>query len=310
MQTCSNCGAANSATSKFCLRCGTALAASHPIVDSSWTEPSPIPPQWTATNMLPQPEMPSGAIQIADLGTRLDGGTATGRPPAGPAIPIADLGTRLDGWADILLGAGAQAQMVAESFEQQLLAQNMPVVKIVPETLTPGGWSGKRRSYYLVQIEPGASMAVYINRFGENLYLAWDMYVRPIIRWPILVIALCLIFALPALACFVGYNGDFLTRLAYAGVGGSTALLIITLLCSPAAGVGLLFGAGLIGLIQRGNATAFFIKEIDTFTADDITAMMMSVHKTLLAALDEAGLKTDLLHEKDRFFAGQRTRLI
>ena len=286
MQTCSNCGAANSATSKFCLRCGTALAASHPIVDSSWTEPSPIPPQWTATNMLPQPEMPSGAI------------------------PIADLGTRLDGWADILLGAGAQAQMVAESFEQQLLAQNMPVVKIVPETLTPGGWSGKRRSYYLVQIEPGASMAVYINRFGENLYLAWDMYVRPIIRWPILVIALCLIFALPALACFVGYNGDFLTRLAYAGVGGSTALLIITLLCSPAAGVGLLFGAGLIGLIQRGNATAFFIKEIDTFTADDITAMMMSVHKTLLAALDEAGLKTDLLHEKDRFFAGQRTRLI
>ena len=286
MQTCSNCGAANSATSKFCLRCGTALAASHPVVDSSWTEPSPIPPQWTATNMLPQPEMPSGAI------------------------PIADLGTRLDGWADILLGAGAQAQMVAESFEQQLLAQNMPVVKIVPETLTPGGWSGKRRSYYLVQIEPGASMAVYINRFGENLYLAWDMYVRPIIRWPILVVALCLIFALPALACFVGYNGDFLTRLAYAGVGGSTALLIITLLCSPAAGVGLLFGAGLIGLIQRGNATAFFIKEIDTFTADDITAMMMSVHKTLLAALDEAGLKTDLLHEKDRFFAGQRTRLI
>lgn len=286
MQTCSNCGAANSATSKFCLRCGTALAASHPVVDSSWTEPSPIPPQWTATNMLPQPEMPSGAI------------------------PIADLGTRLDGWADILLGAGAQAQMVAESFEQQLLAQNMPVVKIRPRTLTPGGWSGKRRSYYLVQIEPGASMAVYINRFGENLYLAWDMYVRPIIRWPILVIALCLIFALPALACFVGYNGDFLTRLAYAGVGGSTALLIITLLCSPAAGVGLLFGAGLIGLIQRGNATAFFIKEIDTFTADDITAMMMSVHKTLLAALDEAGLKTDLLHEKDRFFAGQRTRLI
>lgn len=236
--------------------------------------------------MLPQPEMPSGAI------------------------PIADLGTRLDGWADILLGAGAQAQMVAESFEQQLLAQNMPVVKIRPRTLTPGGWSGKRRSYYLVQIEPGASMAVYINRFGENLYLAWDMYVRPIIRWPILVIALCLIFALPALACFVGYNGDFLTRPAYAGVGGSTALLIITLLCSPAAGVGLLFGAGLIGLIQRGNATAFFIKEIDTFTADDITAMMMSVHKTLLAALDEAGLKTDLLHEKDRFFAGQRTRLI
>lgn len=286
MQTCSNCGAANSATSKFCLRCGTALAASHPVVDSSWTEPSPIPPQWTATNMLPQPEMPSGAI------------------------PIADLGTRLDGWADILLGAGAQAQMVAESFEQQLLAQNMPVVKIRPRTLTPGGWSGKRRSYYLVQIEPGASMAVYINRFGENLYLAWDMYVRPIIRWPILVIALCLIFALPALAWFVGYNGDFLTRLAYAGVGGSTALLIITLLCSPAAGVGLLFGAGLIGLIQRGNATAFFIKEIDTFTADDITAMMMSVHKTLLAALDEAGLKTDLLHEKDRFFAGQRTRLI
>lgn len=286
MQTCSNCGAANSATSKFCLRCGTALAASHPVVDSSWTEPSPIPPQWTATNMLPQPEMPSGAI------------------------PIADLGTRLDGWADILLGAGAQAQMVAESFEQQLLAQNMPVVKIRPRTLTPGGWSGKRRSYYLVQIEPGASMAVYINRFGENLYLAWDMYVRPIIRWPILVVALCLIFALPALACFVGYNGDFLTRLAYAGVGGSTALLIITLLCSPAAGVGLLFGAGLIGLIQRGNATAFFIKEIDTFTADDITAMMMSVHKTLLAALDEAGLKTDLLHEKDRFFAGQRTRLI
>ena len=286
MQTCSNCGAANSATSKFCLRCGTALAASHPVVDSSWTEPSPIPPQWTATNMPPQPEMPSGAI------------------------PIADLGTRLDGWADILLGAGAQAQMVAESFEQQLLAQNMPVVKIRPRTLTPGGWSGKRRSYYLVQIEPGASMAVYINRFGENLYLAWDMYVRPIIRWPILVVALCLIFALPALACFVGYNGDFLTRLAYAGVGGSTALLIITLLCSPAAGVGLLFGAGLIGLIQRGNATAFFIKEIDTFTADDITAMMMSVHKTLLAALDEAGLKTDLLHEKDRFFAGQRTRLI
>lgn len=287
-QTCFNCGTTNSATSKFCLRCGTALAPTQPIVASSWAEPSPTPPHWTAENVLPQQEMPSGAI------------------------PIAHLGTRLDGWADILLGAGAQAHMVAESFRQQLVAQNMPVVKVRPRALTTGGgWSSKTRPYYLVQIEPGASMAVYISHFGENLYLGWDMYVRPIIRWPILIIALCLIFALPALACYVGYDNNLLTRLVYNnGMGSSTVLLVLTLLCSPVAGIGLLFGAGLIGLMQRGNAAAFFIEEIDTFTADDITAMMMSVHKTLLVAVDEAGLRTDLLHEKGQYYAGQRTRLI
>ena len=53
-----------------------------------------------------------------------------------------------------------------------------------------------------------------------------------------------------------------------------------------------------------------FIEHIDQFAADDAAALGLAVHKTMLRAVDEIGLKSSLLREKDQFAGGRKRRLI
>jgi hypothetical protein len=65
-----------------------------------------------------------------------------------------------------------------------------------------------------------------------------------------------------------------------------------------------------VGLVLKRNPLAFFIKELDAFDADDIAAMTLAVHKSLLQAVDKVGIDIHLLRMKEQFRGGRRDRLI
>jgi len=67
---------------------------------------------------------------------------------------------------------------------------------------------------------------------------------------------------------------------------------------------------GIAGFAVRGNPLAFFFKEMDAFDADDVGAMTLAVHKSVLLALDKVGINTHAIRLKEQFRAGSRERLI
>jgi len=71
-----------------------------------------------------------------------------------------------------------------------------------------------------------------------------------------------------------------------------------------------LVGAIIAGLILRRNLLAFILKEPSLFNAEDITAMNLSVHKSMLRALDLAGIEMKDLRVKSEFKGGRRGEII
>ena len=210
------------------------------------------------------------------------------------------LGERLDGWADLIEGAAERAPEVIKAFQERVSIRQMPNVQHESSTLTTGGLVGKKRPYQLVHTPTGAAVAVYIGQFGRDLYVAWDLFIRPgwnmIVIWGILGVG-------AVLGLFQAFGRDPWTghtRFNFFGWIGATI------------GLSILFAllVGGAGLILKRNPLAFFRKELDAFDADDITAMTLAVHKSLLQAIDAVGIDIHLLRVKEQFRGGRRDRLI
>ena len=262
---CPNCHATSPAEYSFCQSCGTRLQG---------FSPAPAEPS------LNQPVQKEQAAQHF--------------PPVSGTIQIDHLGARLDGWADLVEGAGSSAAVVCQQFGQELAARQMPQVNVFRSALTPGGISGKHRTYQLTQSYTGATMAVYIGQFGQDLYLAWELFVRTVIKWRNILIMMGIAAVLSLLITLMG--GDF--------------NFIMWLMATAVWSIAIFIGAGFAGKIMRNSRLAFFIEEIDLFASDDITAMMFVVHKSLMQALDAAGLDSSNMRQKEHYAAGRRERII
>jgi hypothetical protein len=264
---CPKCQARYESTKRYCALCGTAL------ISQSSLQPERTAPQSSFSN---------------SFLTRSDN-------------TIAALGTRLDGWADVIIGSGHLAARITEVCAQQLESSQMPGVQLVSQSMKAKGIMGETRPFNLAYGKAGATVAIQIHSFGSNLFMAWSLYIRPIINWwtigTILVVAAITTFIL---------NPNSLERL---GSGGLIDVLPICLVFGFAL-TGLSLIVAMIGRVMRSNAWAFFFEEVDSFVADDITAMTLSVHKAILEAVDEVGLDANSLRAKREFQAGQRGRLI
>jgi hypothetical protein len=70
------------------------------------------------------------------------------------------------------------------------------------------------------------------------------------------------------------------------------------------------FLVGVAGKFIRGNWMSFFFKQLTPFDIDDITAMSLAVHHSLLESADTVGISMKLLRPKETFRGGQRERVI
>jgi hypothetical protein len=68
----------------------------------------------------------------------------------------------------------------------------------------------------------------------------------------------------------------------------------------------ILFVVAIAGIFLRRNILAFILKEPSLFDQEDITAMSLTVHKTLLHALDMTGIDVSKLRIKGEFKGGRR----
>jgi len=63
---------------------------------------------------------------------------------------------------------------------------------------------------------------------------------------------------------------------------------------------------GVAGRVLKGSFWAYFFIEPSLFDAEDITAMSLSAHKSLLRALDSVGIESSKLRIKQDFKGGRR----
>lgn len=287
MQTtviCPQCRSENTSENQYCISCGTFLGAvaptSEPAPQNPYTQPVAYPPPYA------QPSAPYGSGPIAQ--------------PFYGALRIDKLGPRLDGWADLVEGGADKCGEIQDAFLANIRQRQMPDIQITQATLTPGGLAGKQRNYQLSQSYTGATVAIYFGTFGQDLYVAWELFVRPVIKWRNLAI-------MGGVAAFLAlcpaWIGNDMLRSSFFGFFAWVMATLLWLI--PVA-----IGAAVFGRVMGGSFLAFFMEEIDLFAADDVTAMIIAIHKSILASIDAVGLKASLLHPKEHFTAGRRERVI
>jgi len=77
--------------------------------------------------------------------------------------------------------------------------------------------------------------------------------------------------------------------------------------------IAVIFGAilvGLDGLFLHRNPYKNFFVEVTTLDAEDVTALSLATHYSLIRVLDQTGIDTSILRIKEQFTGGRRNEHI
>lgn len=262
------------------------------------------------------PQSTSSQVQPSPIPLEQPGSYPSGYQPGGSSFPqmssplasgwansigqtIAGLGTLIDSWADLVDDHGEKTQAVTQAFQQRLAVRQLPQISLEAGNVTPGQMFSGNRFYQLVRTRTGATVAVRIDRYGRDLFLTWDLWVRLLPNWPVILVIL-------GLAAFLGF-GSAPTPDVFGPSQFSMFLWIASTIVNV---LWMSFLVGLAGRIIRGNWIPFFVKQLSPFDVDDITAAQLAVHNSILEAVDMVGIDAKLLRVKETFRGGQRERLI
>jgi hypothetical protein len=212
-----------------------------------------------------------------------------------PALPpkkfnLKKLGLFLDGWSELVEGMGTKAEQVRDAVLKDLKGRNMPNINILKRTGYVDPVSHDKRAYVITKTQPGATTTIYVAEHGQDLYVSWRTYIKPVLN--IVVLTLIGIAAL-IFGMIVADNNLY----------GSFGLFLFTFIIMLF--IGAMFVA-MAGYFFRGNPLAFFYVEVTVLDAEDITAMSLSVHKSILRSLDQAGIDTSKLRIKEKFTGGRK----
>ena len=280
-------------------------------------------------------------------------------------VNVNKLGFFLDGWSELIDGRGETAEDVREYVVNQLEDREMPEVDT--EAMTGYVKMGEAdRPYLASSRSPGVTSTVYVNAYGEDLYVSWKTFQKVTLNWRriglLALLSLLIAFLIPYLsrgilielivgiilwilwlafflAALVGLpygawrlyqkikvTPAFLQRVGltptldkvFTGgsiVAGLLGVLILVNIIPPPQGVFLPTVGDLIrgtlwiflvvviigffaGVLRHGHPLAYFLTIPNIFDADDAIALSLSVHKTVLHALDKAGIDTTALHSR------------
>lgn len=145
-------------------------------------------------------------------------------------------------------------------------------------------------------------MVVRISR-KHNLQVSWSLFI------------ILLLVGLLISMYIKGAGKDMLDEIGSLNSTMTSSMVFFFLPFSiPMAGLNIfiviLIFAAIAGLIIRKNLLAFILKEASIFDADDITAMNLSVHKSILHVLDEQGIDISKLRLKRDFKGGRSGEVV
>lgn len=226
------------------------------------------------------------------------------------SLNVNKLGFYLDGWGELIEGMGGKAQEVQISVHKFLTEREMPDIEVRTATGIVGLLSRAKREYTITTTHPGATTTAFIGDHGKDLFVAWHTYIRPIPNWKVLgwmtlvaaALSLC-----PSFAFFsngiAAAGSEFIREFNLISI---PTVIILSASCffSNFFGVFVVesFLLLLAGYFAKGNPIAYFFVEPNVFDADDIAAMSLSVHKSILRALDKVGIDSALLRQKVGFY--------
>lgn len=224
-------------------------------------------------------------------------------------IYLKKLGLFIDGWAELVEGYGDKITEAQALIYQYLTEREMPEVTIENITGTVGILKQSKRNFTITETYPGATTTIYVGKHGKDLYVSWYTYIKPILNKQALIIILVVSFLFGGIPGFA---------IAASGLAAGTSELIrnFDLLSIP---MTMLFSLGccipnvlftviivafltmVVSFIIKGHPLALLIIEPNIFDADDIVAMSLSAHRSVLRALDTVGINTALLRKKEEF---------
>jgi hypothetical protein len=168
------------------------------------------------------------------------------------------------------------------------------------------GGPSQTRFYTLTGTYPKGTTYIYVGDHGQDLLVSWRTFVKPVANIEnFLAIGLISFF----IAFFVGWGVNSMSRYSILGTplydGFGLQLTCFTFTFGFFA---LLFASlfALAGRVLHGDISYYFQRQPTLFDIDDITAMSITVHKSLLSALETVGIEKDLLRLKQDFTAGQQ----
>jgi hypothetical protein len=219
--------------------------------------------------------------------------------------PFAGFGTRRKHMGWLLDNRGDSANNLIDQVRNGFANRQIEGVSISQETLIARGLLVEMRNYFLLR-KRLASVGLYINNFGKDLYLSIVTYLKPpVSNVRVLLLAISVLFGLFSTFVFPAMLNSALND-AFSGVssslfggGGSTPSAdgLLTLLCL----------IGPAGFINSLALTIFVIyscykwvteKDIlaglrttpNEFNEDDLMAMEKAAEQTVRMAMDELGL--------------------
>ena len=214
------------------------------------------------------------------------------------SINLHHMGLFIDRWADIIEGKSELAESIRVNLLQQLRDKNMPDIQIKPISANVGILSGDR-PYIIATTSPGVTTAIYVSAHGKDLYLSWRTHVRGVINkrllimmaaaagMPTLCLSPCLLIG-NVVNAFVSLGSDV-------NVGNIFAPALTV--CLGFFGFEIVLLA-LAGQLLKGDPFAYFFVEPSIFDAEDVAAMNLAIHKTLVKATETAGIDPAILRPK------------
>jgi len=227
--------------------------------------------------------------------------TTSPTPPPN-SINVNALGYFLDGWADLVEGMGDKVETVRTNVLNELHRREMPTIKETKKSGYVSLTSSQRRNYVITTTAPGATTAIFLGKHGKDLFVSWRTFIRPVLN----VIAILITSAICTILGFftggIRIGGLFGNGPSFSFGGWISSTILLGILAAII--------LGFSGRIFKGSFLAFFFVEPNLFDADDITAMSLSAHKSILRALDSGGIDVSKLRLKKDFKGGRRDEVV
>lgn len=300
---CSQCGKENPSGSRFCQYCGATME----------TAVSSLPPQ--SPTKLPQSlptvsvsNMPVNSIKSP---TPIGGG---GTSTASIWGPFAGYGTRGRHVSWLLDNLGVRAEELHEAVTQRFQQRQVPASQMSWQALVAKGLLVEKRPFYFVR-RGITTVALYIARFGNDLYISQVTYVKgPISNVRSIVLGLMFLFQLYFMFGFTrslvgsveGFDPFFGTG------GGLGPIVFLSCLIGPLGTLNslalmLVLAYSIFKFVTEKDFLAILRAAPNEFQYDDTLALEKAVEETVRQSLDVIGIDVTLMTPSQEY---SRRRLI
>lgn len=225
---------------------------------------------------------------------------------------LKSLGYHLDGWSDVIPNAGNRALEVRERVYQILGTRYMPDVKLSKVWgFTNLIGQNTDRPYIIATTHPAATVYVYVEQHGADLYVSWRSFIKNKFRWWVKALALLALIGVSALTILSALSSGGATASSASGTNLSPFLTTIcgggmVFCCSLSGlltiGIPILMLMAIAGYYLQGNIFYYLFYDPTIFDVEDVNAMQLTVDKTLREALRGVGIDPAFLRVKEGGF--------